>query len=101
MFAESQNPDANWTPQVHEKTPAEMQRISAALASNKFSDLFQSFTTDEMERFISYMEKEDFVEGHDIMVQGDQGDYFYVRARTRHALDPGRQGRVTLLLPLR
>ena len=80
VFSESQNPDANWVPAVHEKTSAEVQRISAALESNKFSDLFQSFTTDEMERFISYMAKEDFAEGTEIMTQGDQGDYFYVRA---------------------
>lgn len=80
VFAESQNPDANWAPQVHEKSKAEVDRITAALNANKFSDLFQSFSDSEMEKFISYMEKEEIAAGTDIMTQGDDGDYFYVSA---------------------
>ena len=80
MFAESQNPDANWSPQEHAKTPAEVARISSALESNKFSDLFQSFTSSEMAKFINYMEKEEVSAGTNIMTQDEEGDYFYVSA---------------------
>jgi cAMP-dependent protein kinase regulator len=70
------NPDSNWSPPVHQKTPEQLARLRKAIANNFiFSHLDEQQTSQVLGALV---EKTIPTRGIKVISQGDVGDYFYV-----------------------
>lgn len=80
VSAESLNPTAssndNWTPPYHSKTPEQLERLKISISGNF---LFSHLDDEQSSQILgALVEKPIPGKGIKVIVQGDQGDFFYV-----------------------
>lgn len=75
VFVEPISMDEDWEPRCVEKTPADRDVVSAMLQGNI---MFEHLDPSQLNIVIGAMEEVNKQDGEDIIVQGDDGDYFYM-----------------------
>lgn len=75
VMAEAPKHDANFVAKVVPKSDEEVARIAEIISKNI---LFNGMDEKQRKIIIDSMERKAFESGHDIIKQGDMGDYFYV-----------------------
>ncbi|CDK25035.1 unnamed protein product [Kuraishia capsulata CBS 1993] len=82
VSAEAMNPDTfsgdNWKPPVHNFSPEQLERLNASVAKNF---LFSQLDEESLRTVIFALEEKKAAQGTNIILQGDEGDFFYVVER--------------------
>lgn len=67
--------DPNYKARTYPKTPAQAKHLASAIADNL---LFAEFNDDQRAELVKAMQPFEVPAGQNVIVQGDQGDFFYV-----------------------
>eukprot|EP01068_Selenidium_serpulae_P017733 Selendium_serpulae@DN6402_c0_g1_i3.p1 len=73
----------DYDPPIYEKSDAERLQIKEALQSDRNDVLFGHLGTAENEQVVGAFHRKDVPSGQAVILQGDEGDYFYIVEKGR------------------